>query len=430
VIGRAETMTDLVFFVCDCVSWRLDVFEGALAKALKAIHRADEDARLILAYRTRDDSALLVVSSQDIPAVLLADLVLGNAPIPGLRRLPLDGTGISASTFIRQRLASCEVSAHVTDVEDAINRIRSVLGMGTDRRVARRLSVSLPVRMKLADGDVDVWSGDVSAGGIFIRGEIRPELKARVEIEFFPESEQPLPAEVVVVRHTSEGFGGTLDLSYEAQRELYRRLRMVRAPLPTVAPDLIRCWPTVDDFVSVRGEATPEAFERALTDAVRSSPNAMPRIKTSVATARQQLVVPQPAPTPPPNARVLLALGLESVRKPLARQLTQAGCEAIEARTTEEVFQILADEILGLDLLVLDSTIPGTTAEDLVFRIRELGGETELPIVLFTDASEEERERLLLNEGMTQVLPISVPTEALAASLISLVADHRRAALA
>jgi CheY-like chemotaxis protein len=432
-------MTDLVFFTCDCVSWRLDVFQAELTKVVEAVTRADAEARIVLAYRTRDDSALLVLSSQQVPAVLLADLVAGHVSLPGLRRLPVDATSVSPRSFLRHRISTCDVALRVTDVKPPIDAIRSILGMETDRRLARRMPVTLPLSLHTGDAVVEGSTSDVSAGGMFVRSELKPRLGTQLRVDFFPRSEKPLSAALTVVRQTDDGFGAKLELSFEAQGELYRRLRTLRAPLPVAEPQFVQKWRSDDDLLHILGQVAQEAtpgpgrLQKVFGDAFRQSPAVMPLVGAVPAPREPALEEPVAASIEEaleaPTSRILLALGFEAMRRHLARHLRRHHCEAIEVRTSEEAFQTLLDEVLGLDLLVLDATLPGMSSKDLIFRIRELGGETDLPIVLFTDGAEELRQHALLQEGVTQVFSLSLPTETLAASLVTLVEDHRRAAI-
>jgi CheY-like chemotaxis protein len=66
----------------------------------------------------------------------------------------------------------------------------------------------------------------------------------------------------------------------------------------------------------------------------------------------------------------------------LADAFAPLGFETVTAPDGEAGMRRLIDELLRLDLVVTDLEMPRMGGEDLVYRIRLLGGEHDLPIVV------------------------------------------------
>ena len=81
-----------------------------------------------------------------------------------------------------------------------------------------------------------------------------------------------------------------------------------------------------------------------------------------------------------------------------------------------------------LDLLVLDQKLPGATASDLLHRIRQLGGELDLPVAVLMDSVTTDVQ-WLISAGATAVLPQGSPSD-VARECIDLVTARRASAAA
>ena len=73
-------------------------------------------------------------------------------------------------------------------------------------------------------------------------------------------------------------------------------------------------------------------------------------------------------------------------RSVIGNVLRLAGFEVLEADDGEAAFRIVTEELLHLDLLLLDLYMPGITDIELVDRIRRVGHELDLALVLITGA--------------------------------------------
>lgn len=99
---------------------------------------------------------------------------------------------------------------------------------------------------------------------------------------------------------------------------------------------------------------------------------------------------------PPQPKRALITDDDRFFRTLLGDLLRGAGYDVLEAKSADEAFSHLLDAVLHLDVLVLDLHMPGLSGAELIERIRKLGGETELAVVMLTGAtlSEIDKERL------------------------------------
>jgi CheY-like chemotaxis protein len=93
--------------------------------------------------------------------------------------------------------------------------------------------------------------------------------------------------------------------------------------------------------------------------------------------------------------RVLVIDDDQLVCRMLADAFTRRGFEAVTAPDGEAGLRRLIDELLALDLVVMDLVMPGIDGEELVHRVRHLGGEHDLAIVVASaHLTPEARDRL------------------------------------
>jgi uncharacterized protein (TIGR02266 family) len=104
----------------------------------------------------------------------------------------------------------------------------------------------------------------------------------------------------------------------------------------------------------------------------------------------------------------------------ILRTLTDAlqarGFEVLTASNGQEGLQIVADELLTLDLLVTDVRMPEMDGETFVRIIRGAGGESELAIVVMTGSLDPALEKRMESAGADAVLDKALGPEDLAAA--------------
>lgn len=86
-------------------------------------------------------------------------------------------------------------------------------------------------------------------------------------------------------------------------------------------------------------------------------------------------------------------------RQLVADALVERGFEVLTACNAEDGLRVLAEELLTLDLLVTDHFLPGTLGEELVAKIRSIGGESELLIAVMTGSPDVELARRMKAAG-------------------------------
>lgn len=103
-----------------------------------------------------------------------------------------------------------------------------------------------------------------------------------------------------------------------------------------------------------------------------------------------------------------------TVRRMLTDALEARGFEVLTASDGTSGMQIVAEEILTLDLLVTDLKMPRLNGEAFVRTIRQAGGERELAIVVITSSPEEGMEKQLEAVGVDTVLDKALGPELIA----------------
>jgi uncharacterized protein (TIGR02266 family) len=106
------------------------------------------------------------------------------------------------------------------------------------------------------------------------------------------------------------------------------------------------------------------------------------------------------------------------VRAVLAEALRERGFEVLTAEHGAAGLSVVADELLALDLLITDLTMPQMDGETFLRTIRSAGGESDLAIVIVTGALQAGVENRLEREGADAVLD-----KALGPDLIAQAAD-------
>ncbi len=116
----------------------------------------------------------------------------------------------------------------------------------------------------------------------------------------------------------------------------------------------------------------------------------------------------------PVSRRALVVDDDKFFRSIIGNLLRLAGFDVREASDGEGALRLLTDELLQLDLLLLDLYMPGMTGVELVDRIRRVGRERDLAVVLLTGAELSQAEAEGLERlGADDVLSKAMPPEKL-----------------
>jgi len=104
------------------------------------------------------------------------------------------------------------------------------------------------------------------------------------------------------------------------------------------------------------------------------------------------------------------------ILRALTDSLQARGFEVLTAKDGREGLQVMADELLTLDLLVTDVRMPGMDGETLVRTIRGAGGESDLAIVVIAGTLDPAVEKRMEAAGADAVLDKALGPEDLAAA--------------
>jgi DNA-binding response OmpR family regulator len=102
----------------------------------------------------------------------------------------------------------------------------------------------------------------------------------------------------------------------------------------------------------------------------------------------------------------------ELSRAMLADVFVSHGYEALTAPDATRGIHALTDQLFAIDLLVTDLYMAGMDGERLVHVIRDLGGESDLPILVVTASADPDLVAKLREVGADDVLAKSVGPEA------------------
>jgi CheY-like chemotaxis protein len=86
-------------------------------------------------------------------------------------------------------------------------------------------------------------------------------------------------------------------------------------------------------------------------------------------------------------------------RTMLVDQLTAAGMEVEVCANGADGLRRLLEVFNELDLLIIDLNMPDMDGRDLLHRIRRVGGESDLRVMVLSSSSEEELQRFVSREG-------------------------------
>ncbi|MDF1566098.1 MAG: TIGR02266 family protein [Deltaproteobacteria bacterium] len=193
---------------------------------------------------------------------------------------------------------------------------------GKDRRTERRLPIRLRVALQGPQEIEHLLTQNLSSGGLFLKTHHPPPVGSHVALELrLPETELPLGLEGEVRHHDQQEDGTTgVGIAFES----------------------------LDDETI----ATLENYLQKLS-------------------LRHRL-------------RILLVDDTRFFRTVVGDALREGGYEVIEAETGTEALKIISEEILTLDLLILDLELPEMKGAEVLDRLRSVGGEADLPVLLLS----------------------------------------------
>jgi uncharacterized protein (TIGR02266 family) len=102
--------------------------------------------------------------------------------------------------------------------------------------------------------------------------------------------------------------------------------------------------------------------------------------------------------------RVLVVDDDDDFRDALAEGLIASGMAVEKAGTGQEALQKLIEQLFDLDVVLLDIRMPGLDGRGFLNRVRNLGGELDLRIIVLSAAPRAELERLRGPAGANEVM--------------------------
>ncbi len=468
--------TQLLVLVCDAVAFRLPRVAEAIER-LSAALSAEERAGLRLGFRPAQDRLVLLCPIGRRPRAERLQQLQAAAALQGLRELPLETAGMPHGAAEARAIAACPKQQTFTTRASLAAWLEEGLGLVHGSHHEVRLGAALQLRWADETGFLEAWTSELAQHGAWIRTRgPPPPLGRALPLELYvPGEPEPVRAIGTVVRHGEErgreGFGVSLALGGPAQDRLAlaaRRLgtRVVQdarrkdARVPVrlrvelgTGEALLREYTTNlsrgGAFVATQSPppmgtrlplvvALPDGTELELAaEVVRVFTKESAAASGGVAGCGVAFLDPAApglatlgalvdALVPREKRHVLFANGARSARRAILEELTRRDCDVHEVGTGAALFEALLDELLGLDLLVLDRALPDVAAEELLARIRRLGGETELPIAVLVPASEPSAGReALLAAGADLVLEVSLGPVPAVAQLLGLLHGGR-----
>ncbi len=125
-----------------------------------------------------------------------------------------------------------------------------------------------------------------------------------------------------------------------------------------------------------------------------------------------------------PQRRVLVIDDDQLACRMLADAFASRGFRAMVEPDGRAGLRRIADELLGLDLVVTDLRMPEMDGEELVYRIRRLGGEHDLPIVVASAHLTDDTRARLDAMGVDAVLDKSLGPAHIAAAAVTAYAER------
>jgi CheY-like chemotaxis protein len=373
--------------------------------------------------------------------------------------------------LLEERASRCEIRSMdvpARGVAEAAARIASVAGAPPDRRAASEARPTLSMDAGSAAFAAVTW--DPASGRLFIPGVSAPPVGDVVNVLLrVPRMDRPLEATARVVevrddKDAAPGRAAGFGLSFDGVPPILAaalathatsihdpgvNLRIaprytVNAPVkiqPEEAPvarlEYANPKEFADDYVEnlsqggafVRtGSALPEGTKlsldmrlpggtllRAPATVMFRNPRGM-GVKIELDEEGRQKLAAVLARISARPRRALVVDDDALILRTLTDALQARGFEVLTASNGQEGLQIVADELLTLDLLVTDVRMPEMDGETFVRIIRGAGGESDLAIVVITGSLDPALEKRMESAGADAVLDKALGPEDLAAA--------------
>jgi CheY-like chemotaxis protein len=373
--------------------------------------------------------------------------------------------------LLEERASRCEIRSMdvpARGIAEAAARIASVAGAPPDRRAASEARPTLSMDAGSAAFAAVTW--DPASGRLFIPGVSAPPVGDVVNVLLrVPRMDRPLEATARVVevrddKDAAPGRAAGFGLSFDGVPPILAaalathatsihdpgvNLRIaprytVNAPVkiqPEEAPvarlEYANPKEFADDYVEnlsqggafVRtGSALPEGTKlsldmrlpggtllRAPATVMFRNPRGM-GVKIELDEEGRQKLAAVLARISARPRRALVVDDDALILRTLTDALQARGFEVLTASNGQEGLQIVADELLTLDLLVTDVRMPEMDGETFVRIIRGAGGESELAIVVITGSLDPALEKRMESAGADAVLDKALGPADLAAA--------------
>jgi len=165
------------------------------------------------------------------------------------------------------------------------------------------------------------------------------------------------------------------------------------------------------------------------TITVQSTPGSGTTFEIHLPSAEQEATVAEQMAAPSQvkgEGRILVVDDDAVIAKLLARVLTRAGYDVVEATVSLDVPAMLAEADPPFDLVITDQTMPGMTGLELADRIQSW--RSGFPIILLSGYSEFAGRQDAKEHGLREVLMKPVPIDVLAATVARVLKDDRSTA--
>lgn len=162
------------------------------------------------------------------------------------------------------------------------------------------------------------------------------------------------------------------------------------------------------------------------TITVQSEPGSGTTFEIHLPSAEQEAAVGEQLEAPRQvrgEGRILVVDDDAVIAKIVARVLTRAGYDVVQATVSSAVLAMLAEADPPFDLVITDQTMPGMTGVELADRIQSW--QSGFPIILLSGYSEFAGRQDAKKHGLREILMKPVPIDILAATVARVLTDDR-----
>jgi serine/threonine protein kinase/DNA-binding NarL/FixJ family response regulator len=192
-------------------------------------------------------------------------------------------------------------------------------------------------------------------------------------------------------------------------------LPAVPAPGPGPGPDWPQIEPDLTPFPSVPGTPVPPPTGRTFDISAASIPAGKPPAP----------VAPKAPPAPPKKTRrpvILVVSDEERTRAELADAFGHYASETLGASSGEKALELLLKE--DVDLVLMDTNLPGMDGFDVTRILRSQPGTTDLPVVLMSPRIDRGRFAFAIQSGATDYLLRQTKNETIVGRLWHILEHH------